>query len=117
MTTAPASDLTFSHSTRPVARAGFLPPSRAWATTFFVFLDGAPLRGDRLAMTVDGVSLYRLNESSGPYALRARLVSARVTAKNSEGDGLVRVRPPGLQCGRKFYFTCLLTSLVISNIE
>src|SRR5689334_11526627 len=114
MRTAPASDLMFSQRARPVLPAGFLPPSRAWATTFF-FREGAARR-DGLAMTWRGVALVPAHESSGPYAVRARAVSRR-PARNSKGDGLERVRPPGLQCGRKRYFTCLLTSLVISNIE
>src|ERR1041385_2788027 len=99
MTPAPASDLKFSQSARPVLGAGFLPPSRACATTFLDFFGGAALRDD-LAMRREFL-WCRLNESSGPYASRARVVSASHDEKTARGTDSNESVPPGCNAGER----------------
>src|SRR5215467_7749612 len=122
MITAPRSDLRFSHSTLFMGCDGFFPPARAAATTF---LDLGGLFSVTLAMTHDGrlacapasephrqASSPLLRRQNGDRSRRA----PRVGLATNERGPRHSTRPPGADEARD-YLMCLLTSLVISNIE
>src|SRR3954463_13687871 len=101
MTTAPASDLKFSQSHLPSGVPDFFlsPPARACATAFDFF------GGDFFAV----LAMARWGQSS-------RTAPRRAMFHRQRGDVRLGARPLDAVRGGD-YLMCLLTSLVISNIE
>src|SRR5215831_5601111 len=122
MITAPRSDLKFSHSTLFMGCDGFFPPARAAATTF---LGLGGLFSVTLAMTHNG--LLACAPASEPHRQASSPLLRRQNGDRSSrappgGPGDKRkgprhsTRPLGADEARD-YLMCLLTSLVISNID
>src|SRR4029078_11407473 len=104
MTTAPASDLKFSHNHFPVGCDDFaFPPLRASATTLRL--------GDFFGAAIEPG--YWLLVASCLFSVRTR--TPIVPPKTQRGD-VQPSTPPRVQTNVD-YLRCLLTSFVISNIE